>query len=71
MATIDVKCPLPGCTFSTGVVPEAIAVAVLNAHTLVHSAPSGVIGNASRGPKLDRPKLECGVTIEEWNVFQR
>ena len=71
MTTIDVKCPIPGCEFSTGIVPEAVAVAVLNAHVLVHSSPSNGTNQQTRGEKLIRPKVECGITIEEWNVFER
>ena len=70
MASIDVKCPLPGCNFSTGEVPE-VAVALLNTHALLHSGSSGATAARGQGPKLERPRVECGISIEEWNIFQR
>lgn len=67
-----IRCPLPGCDFDTGEATEAIAVAILNAHTLVHSSAS-YTGPARRNncPKLDRPRIEAGISREKWNAFIR
>ena len=59
---LDVKCPILGCGFATGEVPEAIAVALLNMHAMVHSG-SSASNTTSRqsGPKLERPRVESGI----------
>ena len=72
MAAIHVKCTNPGCGFVIGEVPEAVAVVLLNTHAMVHSGSSA--SNATSrpsGPKLERPRVESGISLEEWNVFQR
>ena len=69
MSTFTVECSIDGCPFSN--VPEAIAVALLNTHALVHS--TGSAANASTNlqcPRLDRPRIDMGVSLEEWNIFQ-
>ena len=73
MSTISIACPIEGCTFSTGDVSEAVAVALLNTHAISHSNSSSSARNTtvSTGPKLNRPKVEMGITQEEWNLFQR
>ena len=72
MSTFTVECPIDGCQFSTSNVPEAIAVALLNTHALVHS--TGSAANASthlQCPRLDRRRIDMGVSLEEWNIFTR
>ena len=51
---------------------EAVAVALLNTHAISHSNSSSSAHNTtmSTGPKLNRPKVEMGITQEEWNLFQ-
>ena len=49
---------------------ETVACALLTAHTPVHTAPS-LLGSATSGPKLERPKVDVGLNEEEWNVFER
>ena len=76
---VVVKCSVPQCGFTTDDVSEAIAVALLSNHGLAHqnpppAQPAGTAQAqtpANRGPKLDRPKSDVGVSIEEWNVFLR
>ena len=69
MVTIAVNCPIPECEYSTGDVPEAIAVALLNTHALLHT-PSAAASQPA-GPKLDQPSVSMGITLEEWNIFHR
>ena len=71
---VIVSCSVPGCEFQSGDVSEQLAIAVLSNHGLAHqpvpqtvSAPAPV----GHGPKLDRPRVDVGVTTEEWNVFVR
>ena len=72
MAAIEVKCPLNGCEYSTGAVPEAVAVALLNMHAISHNAVSGTNAVAKTlGPKLERPKVDVGISLEVWNMFGR
>ena len=67
-------CSVPTCDFKTGGVSEALAIALLANHGLAHhiTAP-GIVGPSPapfpRGPKLERPKVNIGVSTEEWNVF--
>ena len=67
MSTISVQCPISGCEFSTGDVPEAIVVVLLNTHT---TPSTTTVSRSSFGPKLDRPKVE-GIFLEEWNLFEQ
>ena len=62
MTTLE--CPVPGCTYSTGEKTENVAVTLLNAHMVVHTHPQS-------GPKLKRPSIEAGVSMETWNLFTR
>ena len=62
MTTLE--CPVPGCTYSTGEKTENVAVTLLNAHMFVHTHPQS-------GPKLKRPSIEAGVSMETWNLFTR
>ena len=70
-------CPLPNCEYTTGDQTEPVAIAYLNAHMYAHMQPAPVpqpaAANVVRrsGPKLDRPTIETGVSMEEWNMFQR
>ena len=66
---------VPGCEFTSGDVSEALAIAVLANHGLAHQAiappTASVTAPVPRGPKLERPKVDVGVTTEEWNLFVR
>ena len=58
-------------------VSEVLAIALLSNHNLAHCNLAPTVADAApaptapRGPKLERPKVDVGVTIEEWNVFTR
>ena len=68
-----IQCPL--CDYGTPAdSSEAVGIALLNAHATSHlpnnnTAP--VVQTTARGPKLERPKIDVGVSLEEWNVFTR
>ena len=69
-------CPLPDCDYSTGDQTEPVAIAYLNAHMYAHqSQPAQQQAAASvvhrGGPKLDRPTIETGVSMEDWIMFTR
>ena len=80
MAT-TITCPIEGCEYSTGEHSEAVAIAYLNAHMYAHQQPRQAPalatpsqpGNVIRGngPKLDRPRIEAGVSMEDWIMFKR
>ena len=36
-----------------------------------HSQLAAAQQNTFNGPKLDRPKIEVGVSMEDWNIFER
>ena len=66
---VQLTCPIEGCSYVTVDGSEVIACALLAAHTPAHvtiaSAPM------TSGLKLDRPKIDIGVTLEQWNMFER
>ena len=74
---VVIECSVPNCTFTTDDVSEALAIALLSNHNLAHRNLAPTVADAApaptapRGPKLERPKVDVGVTIEEWNVFMR
>ena len=66
---VVVACSVPNCNFETRDVTETLAIALLANHGLAHqntpvSAPN------TRGPQLERPKVNTGVSTEQWNVFE-
>ena len=72
MTTLE--CPVVDCDYSTLESSEVVACALLGAHSTIHInsiparfPPAPVI----RGPKLERPKMDIGISLEEWNVFKR
>ena len=71
---VVLKCGVPNCPFQTDEVADAVAVALLNNHNLVHTlaATQDATGPARpTGPKLDRPRIDMGVDSETWNAFER
>ena len=71
---VVVKCSVEHCPFQTEDVTEALAIALLSNHGLAHLAPPAaepVRTPNKRGPKLEWPKVDIGISIEEWNVFVR
>ena len=73
---VIVACTIPTCEFKTDDVLEALAIALLANHGLAHQSTQPEIAGpvpepVPRGPKLERPKVNVGVSTEEWNVFTR
>ncbi len=70
---VVVRCSVPNCPFATDDVTEALAIALLSNLAFAHSAPPAEPPQAPtlRGPKLERPKVDVGISIEEWNMFAR
>ena len=69
---VVVKCSVEHCPFQTEDVTEALAIALLSNHGLTHLAPPAaepVRAPNKQGPKLERPKVDIGISIEEWNLF--
>ena len=55
-------------------VSEALAIALPTNHGLSHQQTVQTTTNpasAPRGPKLEQPKINIGVTVEEWNIVTR
>ena len=67
------SCPIPECGYSTGGHTEPVAIAYFNAHMVVHTQPPRADASVIRsiGLKLDRPAIETGISMEEWNMFKR
>uniref|UniRef100_A0A1A8U7Y8 Uncharacterized protein n=1 Tax=Nothobranchius furzeri TaxID=105023 RepID=A0A1A8U7Y8_NOTFU len=70
---VVVRCSVPACTFATDDVSEALAVALLANHGLAHQSwtepAAPVRAPGLPGPAQDRPRVDVGMSIEEWNVF--
>ena len=64
---VVVSCPVPDCTFKTDDLEQGVITVLLQLHLTVHSQGSNVI----KGPKLDRPRIQAGVSQEVWNTFVR
>ena len=75
---VIISCDFPGCDFKSEDVTEAIACALLQSHAFIHSGASAVHhrdeptqARECPGPKLERPCIDIGVSMEDWNVFLR
>ena len=71
---VVLKCGVPNCPFQTDEVADAVAVALLNNHNLMHTLATTQDATAPAcptGPKLDRPRIDMGVDSETWNAFER
>ena len=74
---VVITCTIPTCDFKTDDVSEALAIALLANHGLAHqctlpiNTPGPSLPPVPCGPKLERPKVNIGVSTEEWNVFTR
>ena len=69
---VIVSCTVPHCDYQSEDVSEALAIALLANHGIAHQNPAPPTQNlAPRGPKLERPKVDIGLSVEEWNIFTR
>ena len=67
---VIVTCSVPDCEFQSADFSEALAIALLTNHGLAHQIPATPPQNtALKGPKLERPKVEIGISTE--NIFNR
>ena len=79
---VVVQCSVPQCEFKTEDISEYLAIALLQNHGFAHQVLSTVPAPSAsneatqaqatqHGPKLERPKVDIGVSEEEWNIFLR
>jgi len=73
---VVISCTIPTCDFKTGDISEALAIALLANHGLTHqctlpNTTGPLLLPIPRGPKLEQPKVNIGVSTEEWNMFTR
>ena len=61
-----IKCPIPDCPYETPESSEAVTCALLAAHSTMHMAGPPRAAVVTKGPKVN-----IGVTLEEWNIFKR
>lgn len=66
-AMVKVACPRVECDYETEDLEPVIVAALLQVHATSHTSAGNAI--VSRGPKLDRPKIDAGVNQETWNMF--
>ncbi len=71
----SLRCPFPECTFRTEELDAAGAAISLQIHGYTHAAPvlapTPAPAPTTRGPKLDRPRIDTNATGEQWNAFIR
>ena len=72
---VILSCGHPACDFSTEDLTEATACVVLQSHASCHAVAQGpgpIRPQANLdGPKLTRPSVDVGVSLEAWHVFTR
>ena len=73
---VILTCPIPECPFQTPDVESAGAAANLTIHGYTHMhqpalAPPATATSASKGPKLERPRVHLNCSPEDWNAFTR
>ena len=70
---VIVRCSVPSCDFEKQDVSEARAISMLQNHILAHQA--SIAGPQPtpniRPPSLERPRINVGVSTEDWNVLVR
>ena len=64
---VVVNCPVTGCSYKTDDQEPTIVSALLQLHASEHCAAREKVS----GPKLDRPRIDAGVSQEVWNSFVR
>ena len=69
MLTLD--CTFTSCRTQVTNNSEAICIALYNAHIATHTA-TGASGAApkSRAPPVERPKIEVGTSLVDWEFFK-
>ena len=65
--TITLQCSVVSCAYVTQNSSEKVACTLLAAYPTIHMRGT----NATlRGPKLERPKVDVGLSLEEWNIVK-
>ena len=67
---LSIKCPIPDCHYATPECSESVTCAMLAAHSTIHMAGPPRAAVVIKGPTLERPKVNIGDTLEEWNIFK-
>ena len=57
ISTVNIKCPVAGCAYETGLQEPIVAAALLQLHGTEHAQNGGGRVSTSRPPPVDRPKL--------------
>lgn len=65
---VKVDCPYPGCNYQADNPESSVIAALLQIHGLTHATTGG---GSTKGPKLDRPRVDTGADEETWNTFLR
>ena len=72
------SCAFPECAYKTEDLSELPACTLLQSHAFIHAmAPVAQIDPPQRsvqdrqGPKLERPQIDIGISLEQWNIFTR
>jgi len=72
---VSITCTVPDCEYVTDSLPAQYAMDQLRQHREdVHrnaQSRQDHISATSRPPALDRPKIDVGASIEQWNLFTR
>ena len=64
---VVVHCPVTGCSYKTDDQEPTIVSALLQLHASEHCNSR----DRASGPKLERPRIDAGVSQEVWNAFVR
>ena len=64
-----ISCQLPGCDWESPDVSDAVAIALLQNHSIAHNQQSNQAATAAQIEKVRRPTVSYGGTTEDWSVF--
>ena len=63
-------CPFQGCAANVDNDSEAMCIALYSAHIATHTAGTAAGATPrSKAPPVDRPKLEAGASLADWNFW--
>ena len=64
------RCPFDGCGADVTNESEALLIAEFNAHIATHQGGARAAAVRSKAPPVDRPKLEAGASLADWNFWK-
>ena len=70
MADISIKCQFTGCDYEAQHASEAVAIAMLTSHNIVHQSSTSAVVTKQKVPRIDRPELKQDINEEEWYSFE-